>query len=142
VPESKPTILTLPPALPISRKAIVIRSSNFRWGKTRVHLVAETVQQILGGLVARFASRSGVLIGRDEFDFGMLFEHVQKTGFARLGAGRADRVAQQDDVAFPAQQPGEVFASQLAAFVIVGGDEAEVLLGIEAESMITTGLFA
>ena len=74
---------------------------------------------------------------------GNFLERLEKAGFALFGAGRTDRVTQQDDVAFAAQQLAHVFAGQHAAFVIVRRDEADVVAPIfRPESMMTTGTLA
>ena len=72
------------------------------------------------------------MVGREKFDVGEFrFERVEESGFARLGAGGADRVAQKDDVPFSAEQLPEMFAGQLAAFVVVSGDETDVLVRLK-----------
>ena len=59
-------------------------------------------------------------------------ERVEEPGFARLRAGRADRVAQKDDVALSAEQFAQVVAGQLPALVVVRGDEADVWVRLES----------
>ena len=74
-------------------------------------------------------------------DLGELLLHrVDEPLLALVGAGRTDRVSQEDDLPFPLEQLPEPLGRQDAAVVVVGRDEAEILSDSRAESMMTTAI--
>ena len=103
------------------------------WGEHSIDFPAITAKQILRGLVAGFACRSGVLVAGKKFDLWKpLLQHVQKSRLSFLSACRTDSVAQQDDLAFAPQQFAQVLCGKLASFEIICGHEADVVVGLEA----------
>ena len=88
--------------------------------------IAEGEQQLLGfdqRLVGRVA---GIFVGRKNLDLGkLLLERVEAALFALLAALAADGVAQHDHASLAAQQLAQVPAGDLAAVIVVGGDEAD-----------------
>ena len=91
-----------------------------------VDAVAEGEQQLLRfdqRLVGRVA---GIFVGREDFDLGkLLLQRVETALLALLAALAADGVAQHDHAPFAAQQLAQVPAGDLAAVIVVGGDEAD-----------------
>src|ERR1051326_276537 len=105
---------------------------RFVCAKDAVDLAPEPVQQILRDLVGSLARGARVLVRGNDFHVGILrSEHVEKSGLARLGARRADRVPKQDQVALSVEQLAHLFPRQLAALVIVRCHKADVSVGLE-----------
>ena len=91
-----------------------------------------TIEQRFRDALGGVASRTGVLVGREQLNLGkILFHHFEKPLLAVLGAGGADLITEQDDVALAAEQLPEIARRDPAALAIVGGDKAHGRLRIE-----------
>ena len=84
-------------------------------------------EQVLRRLVRGFGGGAAVLVFAHHLDAGVLLHLVEKALLAFGRAGRTFDVAEHQDVALAAEQLGERFAAHLAALVVVGRDEADVL---------------
>jgi hypothetical protein len=73
-----------------------------------------------------------MLVAGNDFDAGNFFDRIEETGLAFFRAGGAGLVAQENDVAFAAEQFRHVFAREHAALVIVRGDKAHIFVRLQA----------
>ena len=105
--------------------------TTFVDGEDAVDIFAEFLQQALRLIEGRLLGGSGVLVGGEDFDVGeFLGDRVEETFFAVLGTFAAGAVAKEDDVALAAQSLAEFFGGEFSAMLVIGGDVADVEVGI------------
>ena len=100
--------------------------------------MAEAAVRLLVAAEDRFALLVGaldvgaaILVRADDLDARVRLHRVEE---AVLALGRAVvpfGVAQQDHLALAAAAPGQPLAAELAALVVVGGDEADVVVALQ-----------
>ncbi len=127
---------TLPTALRSSRAAQHAVGGGFVGGEDAVGFegvvgILETGEEVFRVFVGGVAGGAAVLVRADDFDVGEGFEGVEKTLFAFFGAGLAFVVTEDDHAALVIQQLGHGLAGELAALVVVGGDEGFVGVGLD-----------
>ena len=92
----------------------------------------ERAQERFPLLVRPLDVGAAVLIRADDLDAGLSLQGGQESFLAPRGAVVPFGVAEEHDAALAVQQLGHVLAGQPAAGVVVGGDEADVVVALQA----------
>ena len=130
---SKPTNLTLP-ASRASWRARSVPKVLDSFGQKMPSTSGKRLSRFSASLVGGLRRRPGVLVlGQERSGRGTPCSTVSRKPRSRsVGAGRAGLVADEEDPALAAEELAQAAGGQDAALVVVGGDEADVVLALEA----------